>query len=289
MSDNNADFNGNGQINNPTSSDATQADFGQTYGSAQSDAQMRGPETQPGVSPYGQPVDAGQQQVQPPYDQPSYDQPASSAPSYDPNAGSYAQSGYNQYAQPDYGQSAYGQQPSYNQPTYDQPNSGQSASSYNPNASSYSQYAQSSQQPAAPASPYDSNGAYGQQSYGQPSYGQPAYGQPNYGQQGYASYNQSAYTQQPAYGQPVPMGYSQKSKLAAGLLGIFLGGFGVHNFYLGNTGKAVAQLLLTLIGWVIVIGPAISGIWGLVEGIMILASHTGSQWHRDGKGVELQD
>ena len=34
-----------------------------------------------------------------------------------------------------------------------------------------------------------------------------------------------------------------KSKIAAGLLGIFLGTFGVHNFYLGNTGKAVAQLL----------------------------------------------
>lgn len=33
-----------------------------------------------------------------------------------------------------------------------------------------------------------------------------------------------------------------KSKIAAGLLGIFLGCFGVHNFYLGYTGKAVAQL-----------------------------------------------
>ena len=54
------------------------------------------------------------------------------------------------------------------------------------------------------------------------------------------------------------MGYSQKSKLAAGLLGIFLGCFGVHNFYLGNTGKAVAQLLLTVIGWIIFIGPAIA-------------------------------
>lgn len=39
-----------------------------------------------------------------------------------------------------------------------------------------------------------------------------------------------------------------KSKMAAGLLGIFLGSLGVHNFYLGYTGKAVAQLLLTLIG-----------------------------------------
>ena len=38
-----------------------------------------------------------------------------------------------------------------------------------------------------------------------------------------------------------------KSKLAAGLLGIFLGGIGVHNFYLGFTGKAVAQLLISVL------------------------------------------
>ena len=30
---------------------------------------------------------------------------------------------------------------------------------------------------------------------------------------------------------------SQKSKMAAGLLGIFLGAFGVHNFYLGYTDR----------------------------------------------------
>ena len=34
-----------------------------------------------------------------------------------------------------------------------------------------------------------------------------------------------------------------KSKLVAGLLGIFLGTFGVHNFYLGYTGKAITQLV----------------------------------------------
>ena len=81
---------------------------------------------------------------------------------------------------------------------------------------------------------------------------------------------------------PVPQG-EQKSKMAAGLLGIFLGGFGVHNFYLGNTGKALAQLLITLLtcGF----GSFISGIWGLIEGIMIL---TGSI-DTDGKGVPLKD
>lgn len=62
-----------------------------------------------------------------------------------------------------------------------------------------------------------------------------------------------------------------KSKMAAGLLGIFLGSFGVHNFYLGNTGKAIGQLLLTLIGWIACgMGPLAAWVWGLVEGIMIL-------------------
>jgi TM2 domain-containing membrane protein YozV len=39
-----------------------------------------------------------------------------------------------------------------------------------------------------------------------------------------------------------------KSKMAAGLLGIFLGCWGVHNFYLGYTGKAVGQLVLSIVG-----------------------------------------
>lgn len=91
-------------------------------------------------------------------------------------------------------------------------------------------------------------------------------------------------------GAPVtPMGAApvangqQKSKLAAGLLGIFLGYFGVHNFYLGYTGKAVAQLLITLL--TCGIGAVATYIWGLVEGILIL---TGSI-NTDAKGVPLSD
>ncbi len=107
-------------------------------------------------------------------------------------------------------------------------------------------------------------------------------------------------TQQPnAYAQPqytaapyaaAPVGQSSKSKLAAGLLGIFLGGLGVHNFYLGNTGKAVAQLLLTLVGWILLgLGPIAAAIWGFVEGIIILCSKPGSPWHKDANGYELSD
>ena len=76
---------------------------------------------------------------------------------------------------------------------------------------------------------------------------------------------------------------SRKSKIAAGLLGIFLGSFGVHNFYLGYTGKAVAQLLITLLtcGF----GAFVSSIWGLIEGILIL---TGSI-NTDANGNPLSD
>ncbi len=75
----------------------------------------------------------------------------------------------------------------------------------------------------------------------------------------------------------------QKSKLAAGLLGIFVGGLGIHNFYLGYTGKAVAQLLITVL--TLGFGGVIAGIWGLVEGILIL---TGSI-NVDGRGIPLRE
>ena len=63
-------------------------------------------------------------------------------------------------------------------------------------------------------------------------------------------------------------GVVPKSKLAAGLLGILLGAFGVHNFYLGYNNKAVAQLLITVLSCGIL--SFASGVWGLIEGILIL-------------------
>lgn len=82
-----------------------------------------------------------------------------------------------------------------------------------------------------------------------------------------------------------------KSKMAAGLLGIFLGQWGVHNFYLGYTGKAVAQLLLSIFGYIllfVVVGffmVAAAGIWGLIEGIMILSGSINT----DANGNPLKD
>ncbi|MGH9673495.1 MAG: TM2 domain-containing protein [Bryobacteraceae bacterium] len=74
--------------------------------------------------------------------------------------------------------------------------------------------------------------------------------------------------------------------MAAGLLGIFLGCLGIHRFYLGYTGIAVAQLCLGLLGIVTCgITSAASAVWGLIEGILIL---TGSI-NRDAQGRPLKD
>ena len=90
-----------------------------------------------------------------------------------------------------------------------------------------------------------------------------------------------------AFEQPAPVKaeapVGAKSKLVAGLLGIFLGSFGVHNFYLGFTGKAVAQLLITVL--TCGIGSTISGIWGLIEGIFVLVGRI----ETDAKGNKLTD
>lgn len=77
----------------------------------------------------------------------------------------------------------------------------------------------------------------------------------------------------------VPVQGEQKSKMAAGLLGIFLGAWGIHNFYLGNTSRAIIQIVVTLVTC------GVGGIWGLIEGIMILCGSIKT----DAKGVPLKD
>lgn len=60
----------------------------------------------------------------------------------------------------------------------------------------------------------------------------------------------------------------QNKKILAGLMGIFFGAFGVHNFIYGYTGKGVAQVLITVLSCFML--SWVSGIWGFIEGIMIL-------------------
>ena len=130
-------------------------------------------------------------------------------------------------------------------------------------------------QPYDPVAQGGYQGGFQQQAYQDPAV-QAGYAQPGYPVGAYTApgYHAGAYVA------------DQKSKVAAGLLGIFLGCFGAHNFYLGYTGKAVAQLLITLLslGFLAVI-PAI---WALIEGILILSAQPGAQpWGVDARGVPL--
>ena len=122
---------------------------------------------------------------------------------------------------------------------------------------------------AANQAPYGAQPGFEQPGFEQAAYaaGQQAYGQPGYSQ--------------PAYGQPVVAG-PPKQWLVALLLGLFFGGFGVHNFYLGYTNRAIIQLFLTIT----VIGAPISGVWVLVELILILM-RSGSYGY-DAQGQPLQ-
>jgi TM2 domain-containing membrane protein YozV len=74
-----------------------------------------------------------------------------------------------------------------------------------------------------------------------------------------------------------------RSRLAAGLLGILLGYFGVHRFYLGYTGIGLTQLLITILSLGIL--SPITWLWGLIEGIMILTGSIST----DAAGRPLRD
>jgi TM2 domain-containing membrane protein YozV len=69
-----------------------------------------------------------------------------------------------------------------------------------------------------------------------------------------------------------PSGNAKDKKLIAGLLGIFLGGFGVHKFYLGYTKEAVIMLIAGIALTVVSCGMLlfIPCIFGLIEGILYL-------------------
>ncbi len=87
---------------------------------------------------------------------------------------------------------------------------------------------------------------------------------------GYGADPMAPYGRHPISGEPM----SDKSKLAAGMLQLFVGGLGAGRFYLGHNGIAIAQLF-TCGGL---------GIWALIDGILILMGNV-----RDGHGRPLRD
>ncbi|MBM0239662.1 TM2 domain-containing protein [Micromonospora sp. ATA32] len=78
--------------------------------------------------------------------------------------------------------------------------------------------------------------------------------------------------------QQYPSGVSDKSKVVAGILQILLGTFGVGRFYMGDTKTGVIQLVVS------VVTCGIGGIWGLIDGILILVNGG-----VDGQGRPLRD
>ncbi len=124
---------------------------------------------------------------------------------------------------------------------------------------------------------FDQQTNYGQQPYGQQPYGQqPGFDQQaNYGQQ---PYGQQPYGQQQYYGGQYQQQYYQptgqigmKNKLTAGLLAIFLGGLGIHKFYMGWSKEGVIMLLCSTLGALLFgLGPIVMGVIALIEGIMYL-------------------
>ena len=78
------------------------------------------------------------------------------------------------------------------------------------------------------------------------------------------------YSTTPPLYAPPPSAVSARAsnKVAAGVLGILLGGFGVHKFILGYTGAGLIMLLVTLLTCFMA-GPLMHLI-GLIEGILYL-------------------
>jgi TM2 domain-containing membrane protein YozV len=72
--------------------------------------------------------------------------------------------------------------------------------------------------------------------------------------------------------------YSDKTKVVAGLLQIFLGCFGAGRFYTGHIGIAIAQLLVS---W---FTCGAGAVWPLIDGIMMLTGKV-----TDAQGRPLRD
>ncbi len=85
--------------------------------------------------------------------------------------------------------------------------------------------------------------------------------------------------QQNLYGAPYQQMIARppKSRVSYILLGIFLGGLGIHNFYAGYSGRGIAQLLIILfLGWMI-IPIFFIWTWVIIEIIVVKSDAYGMQ------------
>jgi hypothetical protein len=89
--------------------------------------------------------------------------------------------------------------------------------------------------------------------------------------------------QQPAYYMPPPPVHVfveiPKSRAVYIVLGLFLGGLGIHNFYAGRNGSGIAQLLITIFTFWLIIPIFIMWLWVIIEVIVV---------DRDGRGQPMR-
>ncbi len=222
------------------------------------------PGTEPGQDPYAAPGVS-----QDPWAQPPAGQAVPGQPAQDPFAPQDAHGQQNPYdpygGQSSHGpQDPYGQQGQTGQPSPYGPASGASASE--PGGSDPSDGGQWSAAPGAGADPYGQAFPYGVPAGDQ---GVPQ-GDPTGGQG--APY---------ADGSGAPVQGEPQSRVLVGVLGIFLGGFGVHRFLMGYTTIGIIQIIVT------VVTCGIGAWWGIIEGIMVLAR--AQAFERDAHGRPLKD
>ena len=61
-----------------------------------------------------------------------------------------------------------------------------------------------------------------------------------------------------------------KDRIAAGLLAIFAGSLGIHQFYLENTSSGIVRCCCSVFGSLLIVGPIAMWLIGVIEGIMYL-------------------
>ncbi|WP_051274706.1 NINE protein [Cellulomonas sp. URHD0024] len=80
-----------------------------------------------------------------------------------------------------------------------------------------------------------------------------------------------------------------RSRVAAGLLGVFLGGLGLHRMYLGYWRRGFTMLAVFFIGGLFTLGLAtlVVCMVGFFEGLLYLSMHRG-RFSRDARGRPLR-
>jgi TM2 domain-containing membrane protein YozV len=65
-------------------------------------------------------------------------------------------------------------------------------------------------------------------------------------------------------------GFERKDKITAALLAFFLGGLGIHKFYLNRPGAGITMLLCSVIGWILIFPLLIVCLIAFIEFIIYL-------------------